>query len=61
MGGKRYPKEFKIEAVRQVTERVDKVREVAQRLGACMTGSSDMATRVASIRRSVPSKKNCGT
>lgn len=33
MSGKRYPEEFKIEAVRQVTERGYKVREVAQRLG----------------------------
>ena len=33
MSGKRYPEEFKIEAVKQVTERGYKVREVAQRLG----------------------------
>ena len=33
MSGKRYPEEFKVEAVKQVTERGYKVREVAQRLG----------------------------
>jgi len=33
MSGKRYPEEFKIEAVKQITERGYKVREVAQRLG----------------------------
>jgi len=33
MSGKRYTDEFKIEAVRQVTERGFKVAEVAERLG----------------------------
>jgi transposase len=33
MSGKRYTDEFKIEAVRQVTERGHRVVEVAQRLG----------------------------
>lgn len=33
MRGKRYPEEFKIEAVKQVTERGYKVTEVANRLG----------------------------
>jgi len=33
MSGKRYTDEFKIEAVRQVTERGHKVAEVASRLG----------------------------
>ena len=33
MSGKRYPEDFKIEAVRQVTDRGYKVAEVAQRLG----------------------------
>ena len=33
MSGKRYPEEFKIEAVKQVTERGYKVGEVADRLG----------------------------
>ncbi|MCA9233340.1 MAG: transposase, partial [Planctomycetales bacterium] len=33
MSGKRDPEEFKIEAVKQVTERGYKVSEVAQRLG----------------------------
>ena len=33
MSSKRYPDEFKIEAVRQVTERGHRVAEVASRLG----------------------------
>jgi transposase len=33
MSGKRYPEDFKIEAVRQVTDRGYKVADVAQRLG----------------------------
>ena len=33
MSGKRYPEEFKIEAVKQVTDRGYKVSEVARRLG----------------------------
>jgi len=31
MSGKRYPEEFKIEAVKQITERGYKIGEVAQR------------------------------
>jgi len=33
MSGRRYPEEFKIEAVKQVTERNHAVSDVAQRLG----------------------------
>ena len=33
MSGKRYPEEFKIEAVKQITERGYKVSDVANRLG----------------------------
>ena len=33
--GKRYPDEFKIEAVKQVTERGYSIAEVAERLGIC--------------------------
>ena len=33
MSGKRYPEEFKIEAVKQVTDRGYKVSDVASRLG----------------------------
>jgi len=33
MSGKRYPDEFKIEAVKQVTERGYKIADVADRLG----------------------------
>jgi len=34
--GKRYPEEFKREAVKQVVERDYSVAEVAERLGVCM-------------------------
>ena len=33
MGGQRYPEEFKIEAVKQVTDRGYKIADVAKRLG----------------------------
>lgn len=33
MSGKRYPEEFKIEAVKQITERGYSIPDVAQRLG----------------------------
>ena len=33
MSGQRYPEEFKVEAVKQVTERGHSVADVAQRLG----------------------------
>ena len=33
MNGKRFPEEIKIEAVKQVTDRGDKIGEVAKRLG----------------------------
>ncbi|WP_037471138.1 transposase, partial [Shewanella waksmanii] len=33
MRGKRYPDEFKIEAVKQVTERGHQIADVAERLG----------------------------
>lgn len=36
MGGKRYPDEFKVEAVRQVTEHGRPAREVADRLGIAL-------------------------
>lgn len=34
MSGKRYPEEFRIEAVKQVTERGHSVADVAKRIGA---------------------------
>jgi len=33
MGGQRYPEEFKIEAIKQVTDRGYKIADVAKRLG----------------------------
>ena len=33
MSGKRYAEEFKVEAIKQISDRVYKVTEVAERLG----------------------------
>jgi len=41
MSGKRYPEEFKIEAVKQVTDRGYKVGEVAKRLGVTAKSLND--------------------
>ena len=41
MSGKRYPEEFKIEAVKQVTDRGYKVSEVAKRLGVTPKSLND--------------------
>lgn len=41
MSGKRYPEDFKIEAVRQVTDRGYKVAEVASRLGVTVKSLHD--------------------
>lgn len=38
MSNKRYTEEFKVEAVKQVTERCYPVAEVAGRIGACTPG-----------------------
>ena len=45
MSGKRYTDEFKIEAVRQATDRGDPVKEVADRLGVTAPGRSRRTTR----------------
>ena len=45
MSGKRYPEEFKIEAVKQVTERGYKASEVAQRLGVTSKSLGDWIKR----------------
>ena len=45
MSGKRYPEEFKIEAVKQVTERGYKVSDVAQRLGVTTKSLSEWIKR----------------
>ena len=41
MSGKRYPEEFKIEAVKQVTDRGYKIVEVAERLGVTSKSLGD--------------------
>jgi len=41
MSGKRYSEEFKIEAVKQVTDRGYKLREVAERLGVTIKSLYD--------------------
>src|SRR3990167_8734375 len=40
MSGKRYPKEFKLEAIKQMTERGYKASDVAARLGVTTTSLS---------------------
>ena len=45
MSGKRYPEDFKIEAVRQVTDRGYKVAEVAQRLGVTVKSMHDWISK----------------
>lgn len=45
MSGKRYPEEFKIEAVKQVTDRGYKVGEVAKRLGVTPKSMHDWIKR----------------
>ena len=45
MSGKRYAEEFKIEAVKQVTDRGYKVSEVAQRLGVTSKSLGDWIKR----------------
>ena len=54
MSGTRYTEEFKIEAVKQVTDRGYKVPEVAKRLGvttkSLTAGSNATATRASNAR-----------
>jgi transposase len=45
MSGKRYPEEFKIEAVKQITDRGYKIGEVAQRLGVTTKSLHDWVKR----------------
>jgi len=45
MSGKRYPEEFKIEAVKQVTDRGYKIGEVAKRLGVTPKSMHDWIKR----------------
>ncbi len=64
MSGIRYPEEFKIEAVKQVTDRGYKIGEVAKRLGvtpkrACMTGSRNTVIPVPSTKQSPANKMSC--
>jgi transposase len=48
MSGKRYPEDFKIEAVRQVTDRGYAVTDVAQRLGVTTKSLYDWITKYGS-------------
>ena len=48
MSGKRYPEDFKIEAVRQVTDRGYKAAEVAQRLGVTVKSLYDWINKYGS-------------
>ena len=49
MSGKRYPEEFKIEAVKQVTDRGYKVGEVASRLGVTTKSLHDWIKKYGDI------------
>lgn len=51
MRGKRYPDEFKIEAVKQVTECGHAVMDVATRLGVTIdiTGSTSLLMKITNI------------
>jgi transposase len=48
MSAKRYPEDFKIEAVKQVTDRGYKVAEVAQRLGVTVKSMHDWINKYGS-------------
>ena len=48
MSGKRYPEDFKIEAIRQVTDRGYKIAEVAQRLGVTVKSMHDWISKYGS-------------
>ena len=48
MNGKRYPEDFKLEAVRPVTDRGYKVSEVAQRLGVTVQSLHDWISKYGS-------------
>lgn len=41
MSGKRYPEEFKLEAIKQITERGYKIGDVAERLGVTTKSLGD--------------------
>tara|TARA_R110001599_G_scaffold51856_1_gene145436 strand:- start:1535 stop:1753 length:219 start_codon:yes stop_codon:yes gene_type:complete len=51
MSGKRYTDEFKIEAVKQVTERGYKIAEVAERLGVSYKSYTLGLPNTASLER----------
>lgn len=49
MSGKRYPEEFKIEAVKQVTDRGYKVGDVAKRLGVTAKSLHDWIQKYGNV------------
>ena len=65
MSRQRYPEEFKIEAVKQVTEKGKPVADVAQRLGMSVhslyAGSSSTANPKISVSKTMTSKPNCAS
>lgn len=62
MSGKRYSEEFKLEAIKQISERGFKARDVTDLLGVITKSLSDwqknMTTRATSIRPLQLSKTN---
>ena len=63
MNQKRFPEEFKIEAVRQIVERGHPVAEVSARLGVSTHSLYKWIEEQQippSVRNSCPKPKNCG-
>jgi transposase len=63
MSKQRYPEEFKIEAVKQITERGHKVADVSASLAsastACINGSKSSRCRLTSAKRSARKPTRC--
>jgi transposase len=49
MSGKRYPREFKLEAIKQITERGYKIGDVAERLGVTTKSLGDWLKKYSDI------------
>ncbi|ANU38721.1 Putative transposase YkgN [Vibrio scophthalmi] len=58
MSGKRYPEEFKIQAVQQVTKQGHTLSSVAERLGVSYKSLCDWVKNTISQRSSVNKKTN---
>jgi len=65
MSRQRYPEEFKIEAVKQMTEKGKPVADVAQRLGMSVhsltRGSTSSTSPKSSVSKTMINKPNCSS